>query len=61
MDAGDHETALADQLVLAHCDHIITTRESTMGFVAHASVYKPSVCVRERGSVCVSLCVFLCI
>ena len=41
MDAGDHETALADQLVLSQTDYIVTTRESTMGFVAHASVYKP--------------------
>jgi len=42
MDAGDHETALADQILLSKCDHIITTRESTLGFVAHASVCKPS-------------------
>jgi hypothetical protein len=40
MDAGDHETALADQMVLSHCDYIVSTRESTMGFVAHAATYK---------------------
>ncbi len=26
--------------VLGTCDHIVTTRESTMGFVAHAAVEK---------------------
>jgi hypothetical protein len=46
MDGGDHETAYADQLLLASCDHILTTKESTLGFVAHASVLKPTFQVR---------------
>lgn len=41
MDNGDHEAALADQLLLSECKSIITTRESTLGFVAHASADKP--------------------
>ena len=52
MDAGDHETALADQQVLSQCDYIVTTRESTMGFVAHASVYKPAFQVSPYEETC---------
>mmetsp|Transcript_36630 Transcript_36630/g.114356 ORF Transcript_36630/g.114356 Transcript_36630/m.114356 type:complete len:451 (-) Transcript_36630:47-1399(-) len=40
MDGGDHETAIADQTLLSLCNYILVTRESTMGFVAHSSVYK---------------------
>lgn len=52
MDGGDHEAALADQRLLSKCDHIVTTRESTLGWVAHASVCKPSFQVSPHSSTC---------
>ena len=52
MDAGDHETALADQELLSYADYIVTTRESTLGFVAHASVYKGALQVSPYQDTC---------
>ncbi|KAJ1480258.1 hypothetical protein T484DRAFT_1901378 [Baffinella frigidus] len=55
MDGGDHETAVADQLLLASCDHIVTTKESTLGYVAHASVLKPTFQVSTHDAECVAV------